>query len=130
MDSPFLKTKTLETTLNFYELDSTNILHVHTKPVEITTEIFKENQTRLEAFLNGEKVKMLVNATDSQTLTAEQRKIVNADMKRTCKAVALISSSTIGLLVSKVFISLMPKPVPMKLFSDKQMALKWLRDMD
>lgn len=122
--------RSLETPLSYYELDATGILHAQIKGVDQTKELIREDYRMLLEFLENKKVKTLVNATGLRKINKDHHEMLEEQIRNTSLAIAVVSSSVVGNLVIKVFLSLKKPPVPIKIFSSKAKALSWLRDLE
>lgn len=82
---------------------------------------------RLNQFLEGKKVCMLIDITYAKPTTKEEREVGAALLNKVVKAMAMVSDKTFSRMVANVFFELKPPPYPTKFFSNETEAKEWLK---
>lgn len=76
---------------------------------------------------NGIKYPVLADTSNIKTITREAEKyMATGDAMQCISAVAILTHSRVGRLISRIYISLSRPKIPTKVFSDKAQALEWL----
>lgn len=117
---------------SFVWLDEDGILWSREKEtyVDPNREQIKEEIDRLLT-LTGEKLCMIVEPNSrSKTPEAADRDYVNQQLARVVKAMAVIHHSLFQKLLADIFFHLVPPSYPTKMFTNKEEALKWLRQVN
>lgn len=77
--------------------------------------------------VNGRKVCMLIDVTNTSESTRETREFAALEFPKYIKAIAMISSSSLGKMLANLFFNLKTQPYPTKMFSDEESAREWLK---
>lgn len=75
----------------------------------------------------GIRYPVLADIGNVKTITREAEKYMAAgDAMKYISAVAILTHSRVGKLISSIYISLSRPKIPTKVFADKQKAIEWL----
>lgn len=78
---------------------------------------------------NGEQKIFVVNdITDVKPLNTEVRLFVEAETRKYVRAMAFVAMSSLGTAIGNVFQMLSSTPYPMATFSDRDEAIKWMKE--
>ena len=92
-----------------------------------TIEESKKTLEEFNKFLNGKKVCMLLDTTNSGQSSKETREFAAAEFPKFTKAIAFFSASPLGKMVANIFFSIVKQPYPVKMFNDEKSAKAWLK---
>ena len=106
--------------------DEHGILYSIAKNVPQTMDETKEAMVKLRGILQGKKVCMLSDNTDSAPINKEIRDYAAEVIPEVAKAIAIISNSSVGKMAANLFFLLKKQPYPVKFFNDEMEAKKWL----
>lgn len=81
----------------------------------------------MKKLLQGQKVCMLVDITNSAPTSRELREYSAKALPEFVKAMAMVSTSTAGRMLGNLFFTLRPQPFPTKVFNNEEDARKWLQ---
>lgn len=118
----------LSTPLADYQLTKNRVLYTQAKGVEFTDENMEENYQQLKEFLGGEKVFILSDTTNTQPYDKKHRLAFEKQAEEFAIAVALTAKSSLGIAVANIFIMMLQKPIPVKMFKTEEKALRWLNE--
>ena len=90
--------------------------------MEETIQITEE----FKKMLNGEKVCMLVDVTNSSESNKEARDYAAVELPKLVKAVAMVSKSAVGKVLANIFFKIKEQPYPVKMFNTVEEARQWL----
>ncbi|CAN0015426.1 unnamed protein product [Chrysoparadoxa australica] len=121
------ETRVLTTELADMELDSLGILTLKTKPVELTENNICETFDLVKQTTNGKKLPILVDNSLSAPYDSKLNNLMEEQVNQIATGIAVLSNSTVSLLIVKVFLSLKKTPVPIKIFKSRKNAMSWLR---
>lgn len=121
------ETKKLSTQLADLEFDSLGVLSLKTKPINITEKEICETFDLVKKTTKGKKIPILVDNSLSMPYDSKLNSIMEQQVKEVASGIAVVSSSTVGVLIVKVFLSLKKTPVPIKIFKSRKSAMSWLR---
>lgn len=77
--------------------------------------------------LNGRKICMLIDVTNTSESSKETRDFAAAEFPKHIKAIAMLSSSPLGKMLANLFFNLKTQPYPTKMFNDEESAREWLK---
>ncbi len=109
--------------------DDSGIVHVdYPKGTRVTLELAKEEFRQSAAFGDGKKVVTIVNLTDIESVDREARQFYgSAEATSKWAAVALITKSVASKVIGNFFLGINKPQMPVKLFSDEESAIEWLK---
>jgi hypothetical protein len=107
-----------------YYIDDYNIVNITPKNVLITDQMINDNSEEFRKFVKEQKVKVLVDNSVTLPYNKKQRLAFEEQTNQYCLALAIMSSSAIGNTLGNIFIAMSRSKVPMKLFSNKESAIK------
>lgn len=87
----------------------------------------KEAMERMREILNGRKVCLLSDSTDSAPVNKEMRDYAAEVIPEIVKAIAVISRSSVGTMAANLFFKLKKQPYPVKFFNHEGEAKQWLK---
>ena len=89
-----------------------------------------ETKQTIETFkktLNGKKICLLVDVTNSSESSREIRNYAEQELPKFIKAIAMVSDSALGRMLANLFLTLKSQPYPTKMFNNEEDAKKWLK---
>ncbi|MBI1836469.1 MAG: hypothetical protein HYR91_04315 [Flavobacteriia bacterium] len=110
----------------FWFLDL-GILFAKSKKVVRTLEMQKRNFNFIQEITKGQKVCLLSDASNSFPPDEETRKYIEVEAPNLFHAMAVISDTTIGEVIPKIFMELNEKTFPINFFQDILEAKEWLK---
>lgn len=118
-----------ETPLNIYWIGDDGIYYSISKPVERSVE---DSRKLLEVYMDlakkeNRKLYILSDISDVKPIPKEVREFVTAEMSKFVAAMALISSSSVGIGTGNIFEMLSKTPYPVATFGTKEEAVIWLQ---
>jgi hypothetical protein len=120
--------ETTDWTTSVTWFDGNGILHcIYKKGM---TRSMNETRDTIEAFkkqLNGKKVCMLADVTNSAESSREIREYAASELPKFIKAIALISDSPLGKMLANLFLTLKSQPYPTRVFNNEKEAIDWLK---
>ncbi len=124
---PQINTKLFESAIATYWFDEDGILHLLAKNTPRTLENSKENYELISRICNNKKVCVIMDTSNGAMASVDIRKSVTANFPDYFKAIAFISKSTEGKMISLFFVLLQHTGLPMATFSNEIEAKEWLR---
>lgn len=123
-----VKIKIYETALLNCWFDEHGILMSESKPVEKSIKHYDELFALYSELTNNgaNKICTLGNISKSQELTKPVREYISGQLPKYIKAMALVSSSSVGKAIGNFFILLSSPPYPTRIFSNQKDAVNWL----
>lgn len=123
------KIEVFETTLLSCWFGDDGILYSESKVADRTIENYKLLFELYKKISNDgtDKIRTLGNITKTQPLSKEVREYISKELPKYIKAMALISDSSMGKIIGNFFIKLNTPPYPTQIFSNKEKAVKWLK---
>ena len=107
--------------------DEDGILCSNAKPVHRTLENQKKHLALIRQIIGDDMVFLLSDNTATYTQDNLARAYSAQEMPKLFKAVAIISSTTIGKAAAHLFTYFHGQPVPIRVFDNKKDAKEWLR---
>ncbi len=120
--------KLFEGELATFWFDESGILCANSKIIERTMENQKRNYDFIREICANKKVCILTDTTTSSPLEKEVRNYVANEIKTVFNAMAIISHSALGKMISNSFLMLHTPAIPVKFFSDEKEAKVWLHN--
>lgn len=118
-------TETYNTT---YWFDENGILcSVSKKVPPLPLEEMKKTLEEFRDSLQGRKICVLLDITDSNETSKELRDYAAAEFPTFIKAVAIISGSELGKMLANLFFNLKQQPYPAMFFDNEADAKEWLK---
>lgn len=114
-----------------YWMDSDGIWYAVSKETPRTLEMMRDNVAFLKKIFENKRVCLIADASKVSPYDKETRNYLAKELNNLYKAMAIISTSSIGRMVANTFILshlLNPLPVPMKMFKNEKEAKEWLRE--
>jgi hypothetical protein len=103
------------------------ILISYSKPAKRTVESIQNNVTLVKKITGDKKVPLLIYLSKSPVPDKETRQYSAKMVPEIYTAMAMISKPGLANLVMKMVFGLKKSPVPIKLFTDDQKAMEWLK---
>jgi len=97
------------------------------KAPEQTMEESKKWMEEYYKIFGDKKQCMLVDITNATPTNKEARDYAAAELPKVVKAIAMISHSALGRMLTNLFFGLKPPPYPAKMFSNETEAKEWLK---
>lgn len=120
--------KVTEWEASVFWFDETGILcSVSKKHQPQTLEQSKKTIKEFQKLVNGEKICLLMDITNSPETTKEVRDYAAAEFPKFVKAMAMISDSALGKMLANLFFKIKLQPYPTRVFNDEEKAKEWLR---
>ncbi|MES2763073.1 MAG: STAS/SEC14 domain-containing protein [Bacteroidota bacterium] len=108
--------------------DENGILYcVYKKGVKRSLNETRETIKEFKRQLNGQKVCMLADVTNSDDSSKEIREYAATELPKFIKAIAMISDSPLGKMLANLFLTLKTQPYPTKVFNTEAEAKEWLK---
>lgn len=123
------KMKKVETSIAEMHIDEDGILQIKIKKgAHLTLESIKEYYTETNKLLGENKALVLFDASADYTITEEAKKFGQTDEATENRiAIAYITNSITNKLVYNLYVKVYKPKVPMKMFSNKEKGLAWLK---
>jgi hypothetical protein len=117
-----------ETTLLRCWFDENGILISESKVAERSKENYDKLFVLYKELSNDGQNKLctLGNVTKTQQMPREVRAYISEELPKYIKGMALVSDSAMGKAIANFFILLTRQKYPLRFFSDREKALKWL----
>lgn len=104
------------------------ILHSCYKVDHIDLDIAKSGVKLRHEFIKGQSFPLFVDMTNVKTSTKEARDyLAQGEAVDLVKAVAMLTTSYVTVLMVKFFLAFNKPKLPLQLFTSKEDALKWLK---
>jgi len=107
--------------------DDSGILCARGKNVTRTLAMQKEMYALIKKISDNKPVCLLADTTTGSPQDKPTREYIAGEMHKVFKAMAVVSYSVWGRLLTNTFLALKKPPIPIKLFSDEEEAREWLR---
>ena len=120
-------TQIYETEIGIFWLDADGILCQNSKATPRTMENMKKHIDLIRQITNNAKVCTLADGTHAAPSNKEIRDFVKTELKKSTKAMAILSSSPLGTLLANFIILFNRQDIPIKLFTNEKEAKEWLR---
>jgi hypothetical protein len=118
--------------ISFWKEDNDDILFFKYSPqLEITFEIAKELVANRLEYTNGKSMYTLIDGSNIKSTTKEARDyMANPDGGlKGILAGAFLSSSVVTTVIINLYLSINKPPTPARFFSNKENAVKWLKEL-
>jgi hypothetical protein len=125
---PPKEVKVISSPASDYWFDEEGILWAVTKKVEDRS--LEERRAQVESFkkeLGNKKICMIIDITESSPLTREAQHFNVEHYPKIFKAIAFISRSAFSRMLGHLYLGMHGTPLPYKIFSNEEDALKWIR---
>ena len=103
------------------------VCSVAKKVPQQTLEEAKESMKEFLAITGGKKVCMLSDSSNSPPVNKEMRDYAAKVIPEVAKAIAIMSTSSVGKMAANLFFSLKKQPYPVKFFDNELEAKEWLK---
>jgi len=107
--------------------DENGILCSIAKNVPQTLDEAKASMILFTEITGGRKVCLLSDNSDAPPVNKEMRDYAAEVIPEIAKAIAIISSSSVGTMAANLFFMLKKQPYPVKFFSEEKEAKEWLK---
>ncbi len=128
MNIPTDGTKIHDHPLATFWFDHRGILHKVSKNTQRNPENVKDLYSRIKRIAHGKKVCALIECSKEAVSYKETRDYLKKEIPETFKAVAFITSTSLGKMIGTLMSVLAPTHVPAKVFTEEEEAKKWLQD--
>ncbi len=110
-------------------IDESGIMHSkYTKKTLVTEEVAITDIQTIKEMIQGNKVPLLVNMSNTTSITIKARKYYSGkESEKIISAAALVVNSPMHTVMGNFFLGLNKRQFPVKLFSSEEQALIWLR---
>lgn len=131
MPKPVLTAK-IEIEKYFSWVGEDGIARTEVKPqAEIGLEHALENTKLIETFFNGDRFPLLVDVRKIKSISKEAREHFSIkDRESVVSACAILISSPLSCMVGNFFMSINKPDIPVRLFTNENDALSWLKKYD
>ena len=116
----------VEGSLSTLWMDS-GVLYSKGKNVNRTIPLLKENFNHVRRLTKGERVCLITESTDLPDLSKEAREFMAEELGKHFKAMAIISHSQFGTLVSNIFLFFNKPRIPTKMVNSLKEAQEWVK---
>ncbi len=97
------------------------------KSPQRTVENITANIALIKSKTNNQPVPLLIYLTNSPVPDKATRNLVNKELPNVYKAMAMVSKPGLSTLIMAVLFKLKPSPIPIKSFTDAELAKQWLQ---
>ena len=97
--------------------------HIRKPTKERTTEIIEA----YEALSDGKKYPLMLVANNIDRVDKEEQEIIRETNKRFFIAQAIVTNNKFTIMIVNMMINLSSSPIPTRIFSTEEAALKWLK---
>ena len=94
-----------------------------------TVSLIAGNVALVKQITNNTPVPLLIYLTDSPIPDKETRKFSTEQLPVIYKAMAMVSKPGLAKFIMNILFALKPPPIPMKSFTDDNLAKEWLRQL-
>lgn len=123
---PSTQTKTFESDLAVFWIED-GILHALAKNTPRSLEKQKETYALLKNLIGDKKICLLSDTTRGAPHDKVTRDYTAAEMPNLFIAIAVVSGSPLGNVITNTFLAIKKQPIPLKLFANEKDAKKWLK---
>jgi hypothetical protein len=109
--------------------DDEGIMHTVFKDTPITLEKAKASLEFVRQLNKGKKIRVIADSTFLHPQDKETKEYTARELPRDFSAVAVITHSHIGRIITNIFLKLIKKPLPIKMFLTEGDAKQWLRSV-
>lgn len=110
----------------WYEGD---VLISNSKSVLRTPDLIRKNAALIREISHGKPVKLLIYLVKSPVPDKETRRVSAEILPQIYSAMAMVSEPGLSSFIVKMVFALRKPPIPMKSFTDKSEAMKWLQNI-
>lgn len=107
--------------------DENGILCARAKNTQRSLETQKRNYDFIRQITGNKKVCLLSDTTSSQPQDKQTRDYMAAELPNVFKAMAIVSGSETGKLITNIFLTLQQQPIPIQMFPTEKEAKEWLK---
>jgi hypothetical protein len=123
--------KTLELAASIIWFGEDGILYSTPKPgipPKQSMENVSEEMERFKKFTNNKKVCMVAESNPKAPAPAKEERDFIADaLTSITKAMAIVTTSPVSKMIANLFFGFKPPGYPVKMFTDKDEAVKWIK---
>ncbi|MCD6017350.1 MAG: hypothetical protein K0S53_471 [Bacteroidetes bacterium] len=128
MIKPPKNTKVMDWASSTFWFDETGIVcSISKKSAPQTLTEVKEILATFRGMIGDKKICLLADATNSPESTKEVRDYVAVEFPKFIKAIAILSDSSLGIMLANLFFKLKTQPYPTKMFNNEIEAKEWLQ---
>lgn len=113
--------------LGVYWFDGEGILHSQSNATQRTLENTGRNFELVRRISGGKKVCHVARVAFSKKPDLATRDFVTRELPSVYKAMAMLSTSGVGILIMTVLFKLKKPPIPIKTFRSEAKALAWIK---
>jgi hypothetical protein len=106
--------------------DASGVLNTVIRDTPVTLEKMKDSMALLTSLANGRKLCFMVDATYVHPQDQASKDYAWEELPKIFKAIAVISNSQLGKIVTNIFLKLKRPPVHVKLFLTEREAREWI----
>ncbi len=118
-----------EDPLATFWLDQDGILHLTTKPIQLSRDNSHALIQKIKKLTGGRKVYVISNLTPIKEITEEGRIYYKKEFPSIFKAIAFVSASELGRMVGTVLFLIMDPLIPTQIFDNEAEAREWLKEL-
>ncbi|MGZ4043811.1 MAG: DUF7793 family protein, partial [Bacteroidia bacterium] len=97
-------------------------------PPVLTMEEINEEMKVFRSITNNKKMCMVLESSPkSPPPPKDQRDFIAEQITSITKAMALVTTSPVSKMIANLFFGLKPPPYPMKMFTNKEDAVEWIK---
>lgn len=119
--------KTYEHAIATFWFDELGILHSVSKSGPRTIEIMSDYIAFVKNLVNSAPVCILTDISHASPMDKDTRNYTAKQLEKVYKAMAILSDTSMGTAIGKIFLQLDGQPYPTAMFSDEEEAKNWLK---
>jgi hypothetical protein len=120
--------KITETEIAYFWMEEDGTVCTVAKKIRRTMENLAAYTKALKELVKSKKVYYLVDLTNVQSYSRKEKQFLSAQLQETTKAIAVISSSPVGKMMSHVLFN-SQNVFPFRYFDSVKEAREWLREL-
>lgn len=109
-----------------YRLDESGILYSYSKSVLRTVPLMERNKELVKSITGDKPVPLLIFLKNSPMPDKATRDYSKSILPEIYSAMAMVSKPGLSSLIMKLLFAFQKPPIPMKSFTDEEMAKAWL----
>ncbi|MCW3077728.1 MAG: hypothetical protein JWO32_2337 [Bacteroidetes bacterium] len=118
--------KVYENTTSTFWFDKGILFVIGKKSEEISLEVNKTQTNALKEILQGKKVCAIIDINQTSNLSREAREYNSTQLPTMFTAIAFVTNTALGRMMSNLYLGLKPLPFPTKVFSEEKEARLWI----
>lgn len=110
-----------------YYFDNDGILYSYSKSPVRTLQNISENVALVKRITNNKKVPLLIYLSKSPVPDKATRKFASEQLPNIYSAMAMVSKPGLSKFIMNILFRFKKPPIPMKSFTDDELAKEWLK---